>query len=308
MSSRWMVLGFLLILFGCASPTGPAPYTPWTGDGGADNAATASIVSPSQLPRVMLIVDEKSLGTIATAEVESMAIRKLQAMNVAVVDQDMVRATLARGQQLLQMAGDNRGAAALGLQFGAEVVLVGEAVSKPAASRIADSNLRAYQAVVTLRAVRTDNAATLTAVSEDASVVALEDVGGSAKALRAAAEKSLDKLIPELAARWRPGAAQTGGEAVYAHRIELLVGGVDQLWKLKALRDNFRGRDAELRNLVQRSYAAGAAEFSADSALPAEELAEALVLRPPAGLRLQVLDVAAGRVQLRVTVPEPKTP
>ena len=55
----------------------------------------------------------------------------------------MVRSTLARGQQLLQMAGDDRGAAALGLQFGAEVVLVGEAVSKPAATRIADSNLRA---------------------------------------------------------------------------------------------------------------------------------------------------------------------
>jgi hypothetical protein len=291
-----------LLLAGCASPPPPTPYTVWQEEVGSA-AAVARAETPSQMPRVMLMVDEKSLGTIATSEVEALAIRKLQAMNVPVVDQDMVRSTLARGQQLLTMAGDNRGAAALGLQFGAEVVLVGEAVSKPAANRIADSNLRAYQAVVTLRAVRTDNAATITAVSEDASIVALEDVGGSAKALRAAAEKSLEKLVPELAARWQPGAAQTGGEVAFAHRIELVVGGVDQLWKLKALRDNFRARDAELRNLVQRSYTAGAAEFSSDSALPAEELAEALVLNPPEGLKLQVLDIAGGRIQLRVNTP-----
>ena len=156
---------------------------------------------------------------------------------------------------------------------------------------------------MTLRAVRTDNAATLTAVSEDASVVALEDVGGSAKALRAATEKALDTLLPELAARWVPGAAQTGGESAYPHCLDIVVGGVDQLWKLKALRDNLRNRDEELRNLVQRSYAAGAAEFSTDSALPAEELAEALVLNAPEGLRLQVLDIASGRIQLRMTTP-----
>ena len=41
------------------------------------------------------------------------------------------------GQQLLKMAGDPRGAAALGLQFGADVVIMGEVVAKPSARRIA---------------------------------------------------------------------------------------------------------------------------------------------------------------------------
>ena len=199
-------LPFLLLLAGCATPPPPAPAP------ARERTAPAPVVqkktvAPTFLPRVMVIVDEKSLGTIATAEVEAMAIKKLTALNVPVVDQDMVRANVARSQQMLAAAGDNRGAAALGTQFGADIVVIGEAVAKPSARRISDTNLRSYQAVATLRAVRTDNSATLAAASEDVTQVGLEDVSGSAKVLRAAGEKALDALLPELLAKWTPGDA-----------------------------------------------------------------------------------------------------
>lgn len=264
--------------------------------------AAPQLKLPAILPRVMIMIDEQSLGTIATAEVESMALRKLLALNVPVVDQDMVRANVARSQQMLQAAGDNRGAAALGAQFGADVVIVGEAVAKPSARRIGDTNLRSYQAVATLRAIRTDTAATLAAASEDSTQVGLEDVSGSAKVLRAAGEAALDKLLPALFAQWTPGTAAGGG--AYAHRVDITVGGVDQLWKLKALRESLRARDRDLQNVVQRAYTSGMAEFSVDSRLPAEELAEQLVLAPPEGLRIQVLDIGAGRIQIRAVEQE----
>ena len=146
----------------------------------------------------MILVDEKSLGTIPTAEVEAIAIQMLLNSNAQIVDQDMVRANLSKGQQILAMSGDNRGAAALGLQFGADLTIVGEVVAKPSARRIGDSNLRSYQAVATLRAVRTDNSATIASSSEDASVIGLDDVGGSSKALKAAGGKSLAILIPAI--------------------------------------------------------------------------------------------------------------
>lgn len=244
------------------------------------------------------MVDEQSLGTVATSEVESMAVRKLAEMGVPVVDQDMVRSNIARSQQMLKAAGDNRGAAALGTQFGADVVLVGEAVAKPSARRIADTNLRSYQAVVTLRAVRTDNAKTLSSASEDSTQVGLEDVSGSANALRAAASDALDKLIPKMLSMWVP--AQAGGSGGFGNSVDVTVGGVDQIWKLRALRDSLRSRSNDLQNVVQRSYTAGMAEFSMKSRLPAEELAEELVLSPPEGLKIQVLDIGSGRIQLRV--------
>lgn len=297
------IIGLALALFGagCGGPaTSPQAM-------GARNEvqplpSATQLPSPSVLPRVMIMIDEQSLGTIATSEVESMAVRKLLEQNVPVVDQNMVRANIARNQQMLQMAGDNRGAAALGTQFGADVVLVGEAVAKPSARRIGDTNLRSYQAVVTLRVVQTDNSATLAAGSEDSTQVGLEDVSGSAKALRNAAEAALNKLIPEMLAKWKPGSAGPGTEAL-GHRVEMTVGGVDQLWKLRAIRESLHGKDKNLLNVVQRSYTAGLAEFSMDSKLPSEELAEQLVLSPPKGLRMQVLDIGAGRIQLRAVEP-----
>lgn len=289
----------LVSLLGCASP---APYykptaAPVRRASAAPQRPAKKIVLPSILPRVMIMIDEQSLGTIATAEVESMALRKLLALNVPVVDQDLVRANMARSQHMLQAAGDNRGAAALGAQFGADIVIVGEAVAKPSARRIGDTNLRSYQAVATLRAVRTDTATTLAAVSEDATQVGLEDISGSAKVLRAAGEAALDKLLPDLLAHWTPGAS--AGRGAYAHRVDITVGGVDQIWKLKALRESLRARDRDLQNVVQRAYTSGMAEFSVESRLPAEELAEELVLAPPEGLRIQVLDIGAGRIQIR---------
>lgn len=254
----------------------------------------------SQLPRVMLLVDEKSLGTIPTAEVEAMAIQMLLAENVQVVDQDMVQANLAKGQEILKMAGDNRGAAALGLQFGADIVVVGEVVAKPSARRISDSNLRTYQAAATLRAVRTDNSTTIASASEDASVIGLDDVVGSAKAIKTAGKKSLDRLIPSMLESWSLSGGKPG---IPRNHVTVTVGGVDQLWKLKALREQLMGLSQQTANVVQRNYTSGVAIFELDSLVPVEELSEAIVLKPPQDIKFQVLEVAAGHIQLKIAGP-----
>ena len=248
------------------------------------------------LPKVMVVIDEKSLGTIATSEIEALAIRALADKGIDTVDQDMVAANLQRMRQALKQAGETRGASALGREFGADVVLIGEAVVKPAAKRLADSNLRSYQAAVTLRAVRTDTSANLASASEDAAVIALEDVSGSAKALKAAGMQALDKLIPALIAKWEKSSATPGAQA--AAPLDITVGGVDQVWKLKAVREQLRGLDA-LESVVQKSYAQGLAVFRASSRLPAEELAEAIVLDPPEDLQVQVVEIKPGSLSLR---------
>lgn len=242
-------------------------------------------------PKVMLLVDEKSLGTLPTSEVEAMGVALLLERGLPTVDQEMVRANVKKQQSLLKSVGDNRGAAALGVQFGADVVIVGEAVSKPSARRIAESNLRTYQAVVTLRAVRTDNSENLASASEESSIVGLEDVSGSAKALKAAARPALESVLDQVQVRWANAANAPA-------RIGLSIGGVDQAWKLKALRDQLRGMK-DLTSVVQKTYAAGAVVFEVESALPAEQLAEKIVLGVGPDLGLQTLEVAPGSIQLR---------
>ena len=266
--------------------------------------AAAVGVAEAALPKVMVLVDEKSLGTISTSEIEAMAVKLLGEKEVETVDQDMVQANLERVQKALKGAGDNRGAAALGREFGADVVLLGEAVVKPSARRIAESNLRAYQAAVTLRAVRTDNAVNLASASEDASVVALEDVAGSAKALKAAGKKALDAIIPAMLAKWE----KTGGETAAKTKVNLdvTVGGVDQIWKLKATREKFKAMGKEIASVAQQSYAQGVAVFRIVSLLPSEELAEAVVMDPPPELKIQVVEIKPGTLSLRVVEAQPE--
>lgn len=267
-------------------------------------AMAAVGVAEAALPKVMVLVDEKSLGTISTSEIEAMAVKLLGEKEVETVNQDMVQANLERVQKALKGAGDNRGAAALGREFGADVVLLGEAVVKPSARRIAESNLRAYQAAVTLRAVRTDNAVNLASASEDASVVALEDVAGSAKALKAAGKKALDAIIPAMLAKWE----KTGGETAAKTKVNLdvTVGGVSQIWKLKATREKFKAMGKEIASVAQQSYAQGVAVFRIVSLLPSEELAEAVVMDPPPELKIQVVEIKPGALSLRVVEAEPE--
>jgi hypothetical protein len=251
----------------------------------------------------MMLVDEKSLGTVPTSEVETLAIRRLKQMGVRTVDQDMVRTSTAKTQQMLKQAGDPRGAAAIGMEFGADVIVVGEAVAKPSPRRIAESNLRAYQAAVSLRAVRTDNAANLTGASENATVPAFDDVVGSAEALKAAAAKTLDVLLPEMVEAWKESGAAIGKAEL--RPVLLNIGGVDQVWKLRNIRDRLRGFGEKAVNVSQRSYTAGVAVFELESAMPAEELAEELVLTPPENLKLQVLETGPGRISLKATAAQP---
>ncbi len=251
------------------------------------------------MPKVMVMVDEKALGSISTSEIETMAVKMLGEKDIETVDQNMVQNNLERIQKAFRGAGDNRAAAAMGREFGADVVLIGEAVAKPNAARIGDSNLRSYQAAVSFRAVRTDNSVNIASASETASVVAMDDITGSSKALKSAGEKALKGVIPQMVAKWeKPSAVGVKpGEKV---AIDLTVGGMDQIWKLKETRMRLKGMKRQIASVTQKSYAQGVAIFRVESLLPAEELAEELVMNPPNDLRVQVVEIRETTLNLRV--------
>ena len=280
-----------------AAPAADVKPAPASGSKVATAAPAAKDRNTEKFPTVMLMIDEKSMGTIATSEIETLATEMLIKEQVPVVDQDLIHAKINKQQQLLKIAGDARGAAALGLQFGADVIIVGEVVSKPAARRIEGTNMRTYQGIATLRALRTGNGAALAAASAHASVIGLEDVAGSSEALMAAGKQTLGKLLPDLLRAWEKAGGEPGADR--AVRITLTIGGVDQMWKLKAIRETLHNLDDKTQKVVQRSYTSGLATFSLDSKVPIEELSELLVVKSPQGLKLQVLNIGTGELDLR---------
>ena len=262
-------------------------------------AAVTTQQSAAPTPIVMLLVDEKNMGSIPTAEVEAIGMQMLINNNCKTVDQDMLRANIEQRKRMLKMVGDKRGAAALGSQFGADVVITGSAVCKPGARRISDSNIRTYQAVTTLRAIRTDNGNVLATASESGTGLDVEDVRGGSKALRASAESCFNKLIPQTLNAWQRGGPSSTTPLPYPFHIQMTFGGVDKLWKVKTLREDLKARDS-LSNVTQRNYTAGAVVFEVDSKLAAEELTEAIVLTPPDQLKIQALSIDSGKIVLRV--------
>ncbi len=262
-------------------------------------ALMASSAAFAAMPKVLVMVEEKAIGSISTSEVESMAVKLLGDNGIETVDQNMVQNNLDRIQKVFRGAGDNRAAAAIGREFGADVILMGEAIAKPNAAKIGDSNLRSYNAAATFRAVRTDNSVNLASASETATVVALDDITGSSKVLRKAAEQALAALIPQMIARWeKPGAVGLKpGEKV---AVTLTGGGMDQIWKLRETRMRLKGMKGKVASVAQKSYAQGVAVFNVESLLPCEELAEELVMDPPTDLKVQVVEIRETTLNLRV--------
>lgn len=259
----------------------------------------ASLSASAALPKVMVMVDEKALGSVSTSEIETMAVKVLGEKGIETVDQNMVQNNLERIQKAFRGAGDSRAAAAMGREFGAEVILIGEAVAKPNAAKIGETNLRSYMATASFRAVRIDNSVNIASAAESATVIAMDDLTGSSKALRAAGGKALDVIVPAIVAKWRdPSAAvgTSGGKTT----VELTVGGMDQIWKLKATRECLKGRKKVISSVSQKSYAQGVAIFRVESSLPAEELAEELVIHPPEELKVQVVEIRPAAINLRV--------
>ena len=262
-------------------------------------AIAAALAAGAATPKVMVMVDEKALGSISTSEIETMAVKMLSEKGVETVDQSMVQANLERIQKALRGAGDSRAAAVMGREFGADVMLIGEAVAKPNAAKIGDSNLRSYMASASFRAVRVDNSVNIASASETATVVAMDDITGSSKALKAAGEKALKTVVPELVKKWEnPTAAGTAYEK--RRENEITVGGMDQIWKLKETRVWLKNMKKEVESVTQKSYAQGVAILRVKSCLPAEELAEALVLNPPSDLKVQVVEIHETTLSLRV--------
>ena len=288
----------ILFITGCVTTDSNYTYTSVAPSSQPHTIATTKTAS-GPTPIVMLLVDEKNMGSIPTAEVEAMGMQLLINSSCKTVDQDMLRANIEQRKRMLKMVGDKRGAAALGSQFGADVVITGSAVCKPGARRISDSNIRTYQAVTTLRAIRTDNGNILATASESGTGLDVEDVRGGSKALRASAEACFTKLIPQTLNAWQRGGPTSTTPLPYPYHIQLTFGGVDKLWKVKAIREDLKA-NVSLKNVVQRNYTAGAVVFEVDSKVVAEELTEAIVLTPPKQLKIQALSIDSGKIVMRV--------
>jgi hypothetical protein len=245
-------------------------------------------------PRFMILINEKSLGTYSVAESENVITEYLLSQGLDVVDSELIKTNIDRDKALQAMMSGPQAAAALGLQFGAEVIIVGKAIVKGSAERIKDTSFRSYQAKVSLRAIRTDTAEILTYGSQSAAKIHVDDLVGGSMAIQEATNPLVARLIPAALRKWAPAAQ---GQI---QRIQLVVGNVEQVWQVAAIKKLLQSNTTGIKEVIQRSFVSGMVVFDVRYAKDSQSLAEALTLAKPQYFKLKIVGVTPSKLDLRL--------
>ncbi|MCX7633118.1 MAG: flagellar assembly protein T N-terminal domain-containing protein [Turneriella sp.] len=171
-------------------------------------------------PRVMVLLSETFDGKEDTAKIAQTELEaQLVAQGFPMVDQAMVERVLARNRSKIAAALKNNNPAAreLGIDAGAEVIIVGSSQVQQA-GKIADSQLISLQAVVNLRVIDVNTGEILTAGQEQAAYPHLDPMSGRLFAIKRAVTPLREKLVNGIVRQWESNRAET---------IALLVTGLD---------------------------------------------------------------------------------
>jgi hypothetical protein len=161
------------------------------------------------MPKVMVIIEEKVAGIFGTTgwetvgQAESTLAEKFLAAGFPVVDPQTVHRNIPRDKALRLLEGDQQAAAVAGLQFGAQVVITGQAISKNAGGRLLGTNMQSIQATVQVRAVRSDDGQVIATRSAQAAQAHIDELQGGVLAIQEASRELAETLVRDVLQSWQ---------------------------------------------------------------------------------------------------------
>jgi len=246
------------------------------------------------LPRFMLMIDEKNMGTYSMGDTERVLIQAIMDRGAEVVDSELIRTTVNRDKALQSMTGSPQAAAALGLQFGADIILVGRAIAKGSADKIENTAFRSYSASISIKAIRTDTAEIICTDASTVAKIHVDDVTGGSLALQAAAQQISASIIPKLLEKY--ASADSGS----LKKIQFIVGNVTQIWQVAALKKMLREQINGVGDVVQRSFVSGIAVFEVHFSGSSQKLAESLTLAKQRYFKIKVHGVSSRKLDAKL--------
>lgn len=184
------------------------------------NKAIEEVVASQGKPRMMVLLDESFNGRadgnkIAQTEIEMQFI----AQGFPFVDRSTVEKIVASNRRKIAsaMSGDNSAARSIGVDAGAEIILVGTSRVKEA-GKIADSQLISMQADVNVRVIDINTGKILTAGQDHGAYPHINAESGAVSAVKKAVTPLREKLVSDIVRLWDINRGNT---------IALLVTGLD---------------------------------------------------------------------------------
>ena len=267
------------------------------GDIRNDLNAIGLLIERKGKPRMMVIIDEK-IGSAESgystnlSESETVIIQKFTEKGFNFVDEATVKKNMKRNMALQAIGGDDNAAASIGLEYGAEVVIIGSAVAKLAGKGIAGTEMKSIHASITARAIRADTGEIISSASEKGAIAHLDETAGGALAIKKAGEKLASSLIDQIIAKW---SGEVGGQTT----VQLTVSGIDfvSLNKFKTIiQSQVRG----VLKLNQRSFTAGVAVIDVETKTNAQSMAEELAMKNFETFKVEIIGLSSNKIDIKV--------
>jgi hypothetical protein len=271
-----------------------------------DLAAIGLLMERRHKPRIMVIIPEYHMISTRNPDPErrrenrqevpdpageTEIIKNLLAAGFKIVDQQQVAKIRYNDQVKAAINGDTKSASQIGLEHGAEIIIIGEAFSE-SAGRIV-SGFESCRARVEARAIKTDTAEILAADGKFANGMDIAQFVAGKKALHNAGKELSVSLIESILANW-------GNDASNSTSIELIITGLNyrEFIKFKTLlNDSLKG----ISFVHQRTFTNGRATVELDFKGDAQNLSEELVLHDFEGFKVEVTDFSINRLTIKVT-------
>lgn len=287
--------------------TGPEYRVTVIADVGRDNLqrtldALGLLHQLKEKPKVMVLIEEKVGGLFGTTawenvgQAESTIMERLMAAGFNVVDPAQVRANIPRDKALRLLEGDQKAAAAAGIQYGAQVVITGRAFSKNAGAKLLGTQMQSIQATLQARVVRSDDGRVISSRSEQGTKAHIDEMQGGALAIKEASEKLSDTLMNDILGSWK--------KEVYgrSQEVTLVVSGLVSYRHLTAVKSFLESNLQGVKAVHQRSFTQGTAELMLDYGGKTSFVADELANKRFTGFRLEPTNVTPNRVDVQAII------
>jgi len=162
-----------------------------------DLMAMKILLDSMERPKVMILVEEKYVGMhdlgmrLAETEISSL----IGAKGFDLVDQAQLEQVKSLDQARQALAGNMAAAQSLGLNLGAQYVILGQATVQDAGEAFAGSGIKSLQAGLQLKILQTQSGLVLGSVVKNGVAAHVSPLTGATKALRLAVRKAVDEYV-----------------------------------------------------------------------------------------------------------------
>jgi len=185
---------------------------------------------------------------------------------------------------------DDESAIILGELFGAELVLVGEALISYASN---SSNLRAFQAELSARVIRVDSKTVIASTHQNTLFTFEENMTGDKEALQEVAILAADDLTAQISTKWQE-------EVEESNIVQIMVKGIKKYAEFvrlrKALKDNLKG----VKYIYPTMIKAGEAILKVDIRGGIQSLANELMLKSSDKFVIKTYDASHNMLELEL--------